>query len=339
MISWADAHRRAAVKAAELQADLGIHLDRPVDVFGAVQQLGIVLAFAPLGKVSGIYIPRRRSPGILLHSGHPRTRQRYTAGHELGHHVFEHAAEVDLDLEYQLERGEVERWPDHEKEAEAFGAWFLMPRRLIREGLAQLGIDRPRSPLDVYALALWLGTSYAATALQLSVTRLLGSQEAQIWSRIPPRTIKRRLAGELVPEDMANDVWLLDAKHNRAPVQARPGDRLVLTLDEIPSSGYAWRFTELPVGFRLVADSNDDEWVILPSGSELFEEDFAGTAHPRSLVVELDRQLGKAVQRIALVKDQPWDPGPPSADFEILVSINPRLEGIQLPEQELALTA
>ncbi|HWT92972.1 MAG TPA: ImmA/IrrE family metallo-endopeptidase [Solirubrobacteraceae bacterium] len=104
MISWGDAHARAAVAASELHADLDTDLTRPVDVFEAVKRLGLVLAFAPLGKVSGLYLHRDPTPGILLHQGHPRTRQRYTAGHELGHHVFNHAAEIDFDLELALHR-------------------------------------------------------------------------------------------------------------------------------------------------------------------------------------------------------------------------------------------
>lgn len=338
MISWADAHRRGAVKAAEFHSDLSIPLDRPVDVFDAAHRLGLILAFAPLGRVSGIYLPRRPSPGILIHSGHPRARQRYTAAHELGHHVYGHAAEVDVDLELQLQRGEVERWPDHEKEAEAFAAWFLMPRRLLREGMRQLGMDQPRSPYDVYSLALWLGTSYAATTLQLSATRLLPPGQARSWTRISPRDIKERLAGDLAPENMGNDVWWLSSRHNLEPVQTRPGDRLVLTLQEIPSSGYSWRVTELPMGFRVLADSNYDDWE--PGFAQRISDDgdIAGTSHPRFIVVGIDSQLPSSIQRLALTKDQEWNPGSPSDEFEILVVVNPPLNGIQLPEHELTLS-
>jgi Zn-dependent peptidase ImmA (M78 family) len=339
VISWADAHRRGAIRAAEVHADLNIQLDRPVDVFDAVERLGLVLAFAPLGKVSGIYLPQGRSPGILVHSGHPRARQRYTAAHELGHHAFGHAAEVDVDLELQLQRGEVERWPDHEKEAEAFAAWFLMPRRLLREGMRQLGMDQVHNPYDVYTLALWLGTSYAATILQLRATRLLSPQQAAAWSRISPRYIKQTLAGALAPTDMSNDVWWLNSRHNREPIEARPGDRLVLILDEIPSSGYSWRLTEVPTGFRVLADSNYDDWEPQLAVDAVEDDDIAGTTHPHFIVIELDPQLPKSIQRLALIKDQEWNPAAPSDDFEILVAVKPRLNGIQLSEQELALSA
>lgn len=341
MISWGDAHARAAAAASELHADLAIDLSRSVDVFDAIQRLGLVLGFAPLGNVSGLYLPRlpeQPSPGILLHSGHPRTRQRYTAGHELGHHVFDHAAEVDLDLEAGLRRDDVDRWPDHEKEAEAFGAWFLMPRRLIRRGLKDLGIDHPRDSLDVYALSLWLGTSYTATARQLAAVRIVSFDQAQTWAHVEPRAVKRALAGEMVPDDLRNDVWWLDARHNRQPVEARPGDRLVVTLEEIPSSGFSWRFVEQPTDMHVLADSYEDAWEPELSTATTEDDELAGGPHPRSLVLEIARDALQGVHRLALVKDQPWEPASVVDEFELLISVNPSLRGIQISESELTLT-
>jgi Zn-dependent peptidase ImmA (M78 family) len=341
--SWADAHARAAAAAAEVQADLGIDRTRPIDVFDAIKRLGLVLAFAPLGnKASGVYVPQMpggSSPGILLHSGHPRTRQRYTAGHELGHHVFDHATEVDLDIEQNLRRSDVDRWPDYEKEAEAFSAWFLMPRRLIRHGLRELGIGTPQDPLDVYALSLWLGTSYTATARQLGVVHIVSGDTADRWARVEPRAIKQALAGEMVPDDMRNDVWWLDARHNRHPVDARPGDRLVLTLEEIPSSGYSWRFVDRPDDVRVLADSYQDNWQPELGSAPGPDDELAGDSPPRSLVLEIAPDADRAIHRIALVKDQPWEPDSQSDEFELLLSVNPSLTGLQLPEADLALTA
>lgn len=343
MTTWADAHTRAAAMAAELHADLDIELDCPVDVFDAIKRLGLVLAFAPLGAVSGMYLPQGHSRGILLHQGHPRTRQRYTAGHELGHHAFRHAAMTDIDLEAALRREDVERWPDHEKEAEAFGAWFLMPRRLLRHGLHELGLDRPGDPFDVYALSLWLGTSYTATARQLAATRIIDRSVSDQWAKIPPARLKRALAGALVPDDLRNDVWWLHARHHRHPVDVRPGDRIVLALPENVSSGFSWRFTALPQDIRLLADSYEDEWepqlTLSPDNAQDDADELVGSTVPRAFVLEVDAEAGAAMHHLALVKDQPWDPDPASDEFELLVSINPRLHGLQLPEADLALAA
>lgn len=329
---------RAATAAAELQADLNIDLRRPVDVFDSVQRLGLVLAFAPLGSVSGLYLPGPPTPGILLHSGHPRTRQRYTAGHELGHHIFDHALEVDVDLEGALQRGDVDRWPDHEKEAEAFGGWFLMPRRLIRQGLRELGIgDKPSGPLDVYALSLWLGTSYTATARQLAAVRLVDEGDSARWSKVQPRTVKHALAGEMVPDDLHNDVWWLDARHNRQPIDARPGDRLVITLDEIPGAGFTWHVTDQPHELRLLADSYTDPWEPDLGGGLLTDGDLVGGPRPRSLAFEIDPDASLGVHRVALSKDRPWQPNATVDEFEVLLSINPPLHGIQVSEEELTI--
>lgn len=340
MTTWADAHARAAVMAGELHAELGIELESPVDVFEAIDQLGIVLAFAPLGRVSGVYVPGDGANGILLHQGHPRTRQRYTAGHELGHHAFHHAATQDIDLETALRREDVDRWPDHEKEAEAFGAWFLMPRRLVRHGLDALGIEIPRDPFDVYALSLWLGTSYTATARQLATTRIVDQATSAEWVRIAPAQLKQALAGELAPDDLRNDVWWLDARRHDYPVEARPGDRVVLTLPENATTGFSWHFTNLPADVHLLADSFEGEWepqLALEGAAGDGEGELVGGGGQRAFVLEVDPQAAAGVHEVALVKEQAWDPGPPSGRYELHVSVKPGLQGLQLPEADLVL--
>ena len=100
-------------------------------------------------------------PGILINNGLPPAAQRQTAGHELGHHRFQHGTRVDVDLEAPLDRRTV--WTDEEKQAEAFASWFLMPRKAVRTALAHLGLERPKEPEDVYQLSLLLGTPYSSS--------------------------------------------------------------------------------------------------------------------------------------------------------------------------------
>jgi hypothetical protein len=338
MTTWADAHTRGHVAASELHADLGTDLTQPVDVFGAVRRLGLVLAFAQLGPASGMYLPRKPQPGIVLHEGHPRTRQRYTAGHELGHHIFGHTPAADLDLAGALQRDAGRGWTGEEKEAEAFGAWFLMPRNVLRAGMKALDVDRPAGPLDVYALSLWLGTSYTATARQLANAKIVDTHTADRWAKVPPRDVKKLLAGRHVPDDLHNDVWWRDHGGQPAPLDARPGDRIVLTLKETPGSGFSWRIADLPPFMRLLADSFDEPWESQLGDAEAGEQ-AEGDVHSRSLVIEIDSAAGLSMEHLRLIKDQPWDPGPASEEFELLISVSPRLHGIQLPEAELALAA
>jgi len=341
MTTWGQANTSAVVKASELHADLDIDLTRPIDVFDAVKELGIVLAFAPLGNVSGVYLPGPQSPGIMLHQGHPLTRQRYSAAHELGHHAFDHALEVDLDSGIDLQRATTEGWPAHEKEAEAFAAWFLMPRKLLRSGLNHLGLERPRSAYDVYALSLWLGTSYTATARQLAVTRLAERQDADHWAAIPPRDLKKSLAGEMVPDDLRNDVWWLDARHHMQPVATRPGDRIVLTLPEIPSSGFSWSFSAVPDSAVVLADSYSDDWepnLALANVHEVSKDaDLAGALSNRAFVLGIDPQASESADPLALLKSQEWDPEAGVQEYELLISVKPPMRGVQIPESDLAI--
>jgi Zn-dependent peptidase ImmA (M78 family) len=354
MTTWADAHAKAAVMASQLHVDLGIELDRPVDVFGAVQKLGIVLAFDDLGSTSGLYLPassEQRFPGILLNSQHPRSRQRYTAGHELGHHAFEHSLEVDGELEDHLEvglkRGTLDQWPDREKEAEAFGAWFLMPRRLIREGLRRQGLSTPRHPLDVYSLSLWLGTSYAATARQLGTTRVLDAVTANKWAALPPKRLKADLNHGLQMTSYRSDVWWLDQRANGQPVDLRPGDRVVLSLPEDVSTGYTWQFSSLPDPISVVADSFVDDWEPRVAGAWAAGEELgfdsnaqqmAGGPAPRTFVLDVDSDAEPSIYHLLLDLGRDWE-AEPVGTFELLVAVTPPLRGVQLSEEQLAVAA
>lgn len=354
MTTWADAHARAAVRASQLHADLDVNLEEPIDVFAAVQQLGIVLAFSDLGNTSGLYLPasaEQRFPGILLNSQHPRSRQRYTAGHELGHHAFEHSVEVDGDVENSLElglqRGTLEGWPDHEKEAEAFGAWFLMPRRLLRVGLSRQGLKVPRHPLDVYALSLWLGTSYAATARHLGTTRLLNSGTADRWAALPPRNLKAALSEGLRMTSYRSDVWWLDEHANGQPVDLRPGDRVVLSLAEDVSTGYTWRFSALSEPIVVVADSFVDDWE--PRFTEPWAPDRPhrinaepeapiGGAVPRTFVLDVAGDADPGIYHLLLTYGREWEESP-IRTFELLIAVTAPLIGVQLSEEQLAVAA
>jgi Zn-dependent peptidase ImmA (M78 family) len=354
MITWADAHARAAVRASQLHAALDVDLEKPIDVFAAVEQLGIVLAFDNLGKTSGLYLPaskEQRFPGILLNSQHPRSRQRYTAGHELGHHAFEHSLEVDGDLEGHLElalqRGTLDRWPDREKEAEAFGAWFLMPRRLLRAGLARQGLRAPRHPLDIYALSLWLGTSYAATARQFGTTRLLDAATANRWAALPPKSLKSALSQGLQMTSYRSDVWWLDEHAHGQPVDLRAGDRVVLNLPEDVSTGYTWQFAVLPDPVQLVADSFVDAWepsfasawAPEPSvPSNVSPEPVVGGAVPRAFVLDVAADAEPGIYHLLLTYGREWEDAPIQT-FELLVAITAPLHGVQLSEERLAVAA
>lgn len=340
MTTWEQAYRSAGVLATQLHGDLDIDLERPVDVFAAIERLGIVLAFGQLERVSGVYVPSQSPntpPGILIHEGHPPARQRFTAAHELGHHMFNHGLEVDGDIDMLL-RQNLGLMPDVEKEAEAFAAWFLMPRRLLRAGIRELSLLL-RSPADAYELSLWLGTSYVATVRQLATMRLLSSSVSEAWVTVPPKSIKVGLTGGHHIDDLRNDVWRLDAASNQHPLTVRPGDRLLLQLDENISTGYTWTPTEVPDGVEIVADSFEEQWEPDEGWTPSGDDQPPGRGRRRSFLISISHHLPDSILRLALELIRPWQPARKLSEYELLIGISQRRYGVQEPEDRLRLPA
>ena len=196
-----------------------------------------------------------------MNSTHPLPRQRFTAAHELGHHFLQHGTSIDPEGE------PLSRWgsripPDHEKTAEAFAAWFLMPRDLIRLGLERLGVQLLRNEVDAYRLSTFVGCSYEATVRHLVSLQLISRAMSTNWLKTRPGAVKELLAGAARPENARNDVVVLDDRASGLRIEARPGDRLFVDLAEPSSSGYEWEL-DVPDGAAIVDEEYpfDDEIV------------------------------------------------------------------------------
>jgi Zn-dependent peptidase ImmA (M78 family) len=161
----------------------------------------------------------------MINASHPLALQRYSAGHEVGHHVFEHGAQMVREAEPQRDARELS---DQEMIAEAFAAWFLMSPEGVAQTLVSMGLTAPASPRDVYALALRLGTSYRAACVHLPSLKLVSGARSMDWSKLSLKAIKQQLSAEPPPGGWRNDIWLLSRQDSERRVVARCGDRLLL---------------------------------------------------------------------------------------------------------------
>jgi Zn-dependent peptidase ImmA (M78 family) len=289
---------------AELHDDLSVDCSQRIDVFSCIRQLGIQLMFRPLNRCAGIYVPGADgTPGILIHWGHPAALQRYSASHELGHHVFNHG--------HQFDRGEVvprstsNVWDSKEMLAEAFAAWFLMPPELVDSALSVLNISRPKSPHDAYALALRLGTSYTATCVHLNSLGLMHRDEMDACLKTRPKEIKKSLIQNHTLKDWRRDVWVITRESQERRLTVNRGDRVVIaqegkspSQDHLPfdalgvvkgkAAGSRWNdqaFFDVPTDdrggyriFELIISSGDQKDSLVqirtePSYQGLFVED------------------------------------------------------------------
>jgi Zn-dependent peptidase ImmA (M78 family) len=230
---WSDAHRIAMISAADLQEELGLNTYERIDVFDALATVGLKLIFRKLDGCAALYLPA--SPlggraGVILHVGHPLALQRYSAGHELGHHMLGHGVQADRSTEPRRDRGEPS---DEEKLAEAFAAWFLMPPDVVEQTLRRLGLRMPHHPRDAYALGLRLGTSYRATCVHLANLKLASAATAKSWSELELKSIKQELSDEPPLGGWRADIWLLTEGDLERTLVARCGDRLLLDMPDL----------------------------------------------------------------------------------------------------------
>ncbi|MGI8550060.1 MAG: ImmA/IrrE family metallo-endopeptidase [Dehalococcoidia bacterium] len=337
-MQWSEAHRVAMLAAAHAHRDLGIDTSRRIDVFAAIEKSDILLAFEPFPRLSGAYFsdPNVKA-AILINANHPLSRQRYTAAHELGHHLLSHGTSVDPATEPLFRWGGTNP-PDTEMVAEAFAAWFLMPPRLVQSCLSELGIVRPERPDEVYTLSLRLGTSYEATARHLPNLQLASGSAVDGWIRVQPRDIKTALTLGMPVGDLRYDLWPLTYRDNDRHFVVQPGDRLVVSLSEIPSSGFTWQYDEPPLGCVFVADSFErqstvDMWNRAAPENLLGEAE--GAEVRRAFEFEVSLEAPEVSSTLSFRKEQPWDPDAVSDRYAISLRIEPPRRGV--PQDKLVL--
>jgi Zn-dependent peptidase ImmA (M78 family) len=169
----------ARTAAEKLIDRLGITA-APVDVDAIAAELGLSIVREDLGsEISALLVTHDRSSVIGVHSGHSKTRRRFSIAHEIGHfvlrHQFEQGEHVHVDQgRFVSERSARASAGVDPKEIEAnhFAAALLMPTKLVREHVGQFG----RGPLlesEISQLAKDFEVSEQAMTIRLSTLSLI----------------------------------------------------------------------------------------------------------------------------------------------------------------------
>ncbi|MEV7676255.1 ImmA/IrrE family metallo-endopeptidase [Streptomyces sp. NPDC088752] len=285
-MNWAVAHRIAGIAAAQAHRDLGIDRTRYVPVHQALKRADLVGMAQPMPRLFGVYLsPADKGPAVLLNANLNIVTQRHTAAHELGHHQMRHRSAADDDLSPALRWGNGS-WPDEEKTAEAFAAWFLMPRPAVLAGLDRICQGQPTSPEHVYQLARELGTSYTGTVRQMQNLRLLGADRARQWAKISPAALRSSLTGGTsLPADA--HVHVVTAVSHLQQVHADVSDVLIVqenkaSLISLPKGLVRW--TGAGQAAEIEAVVMTDEFC----GSAVLEVSAPGLDEPMQLTVVRD---------------------------------------------------
>lgn len=143
----------------------------PVPVFQILDELGLGPRFEFLDdNISGWIERRGVGYEVTVNADHPHVRQRFTAGHELGHYIYHRDLLGNGVGDTRAYRAAGTPLPNaaitpmHERQANSFAANLLMPRRTITR-LRTQGIVDPaelaeRLEVSLHAMCIRLGVQY-----------------------------------------------------------------------------------------------------------------------------------------------------------------------------------
>lgn len=304
-----NAYREGMLAAQRQLRKIEASYEDPIDVFGEIERCPLWLLFEPLDNLFGIYMRQGPASGVNVHSGHPVALQRFTAAHELGHHLLGHAFSIDS---ADTIMGNSQSLQEHA--AQAFAAHFLMPLQLINRLLQRIGLDRAAeglTPVQAYQLSTMTGTSYRAMVGQLETLAKITHAQAAAWRKLRPVNLKAELGAGVAPRNRRAQLWKINEQQAGSTIHLYGEDEVHVALRENPSTGLTWtaRVQDGPVE---VVDS----WM----GSPITEEGsrVVGNAGPRHLRLRAG-QPGKALVNVGLARPQAPDRTYETFSVEIFV--------------------
>jgi predicted secreted protein len=229
--------RLIALDAAQRTLEeLAIDPGRRVDVFDAIDRMGLWLAFLPLKNLLGAAVPSGPG-GVMVTTERPTSVQRYTAAHELGHFVMDHNM-LALDGEEEIHGHSPQ---ERETLAQLFAGYFLMPPPLMLGVAARHSIRKgtPPTPAQAYLVSRDVGASYEAVVRQLDSLGFYGRDVTDALLRAQ-RVAKRQAAFGIQLESARADVWPVQAQDTGEPLQVLADDEILLSLPENRTTGYRW---------------------------------------------------------------------------------------------------
>lgn len=152
----------------------------PIDVERIASRLNLPIIYANLGNgVSGLLVSNGSHAHVCVQETDSHNRQRFTIAHEIGHHHLQHQFEAGEHVHVDMGHYISQRGPrasdgvdPKEIEANQFAACLLMPSKLLRNEVANLGV---RALLDhhVSYLAEKFEVSEQAMTIRLTTLGLL----------------------------------------------------------------------------------------------------------------------------------------------------------------------
>ena len=202
-------------EASRVRTQNGLRLSDTICPYDLALKCGLTVQFIAAPTLEGMYEAQRRA--IMIGSERPAGRRRFTAGHELGHHIFNHGTSLD-----QLRGSHTDAATPEEFLADCFSASLIMPKTAIDAAINRRGWSRRQfSAQMIWVLAQDLGVGYETllTHLNLVLRYLSGAATTQLEKKKPID-----LRDEFAGFDVKFDAYPVDEFWGTRPVDLEVGD-------------------------------------------------------------------------------------------------------------------
>jgi Zn-dependent peptidase ImmA (M78 family) len=158
----------------------------------AEHHLGVDVAIWPVGEaVNGLCVHGQGIAMLLVNSSCSAGRERFSAAHELAHHLLEDPREILIETDiYDVSI-------PTESRANAFAAAFLLPR----DGILEFVGERPVDASVLGELLRLFRVSYRALVWRLFFLRILKRDEVDRWLNVSANAVLRA-AGDSNPGEL-----------------------------------------------------------------------------------------------------------------------------------------
>lgn len=246
---------RAVQDASNLASQHPVGSRSSFDLIGLVEELGLPVVFRPLDGLHGAAVTVGDKTGVLVHSGLPRRRQRFTLAHELGHIRLGHQTQFDQNVGANHRAADRSGRPNIETAADTFASELLSPLHLVQQNANRQGWnpDDLREPEVIYQLSLRLGMSFKATCWTLLDHDVLSWEMANDYANRAGivKEVKRSIVTEADLPHSHADVWVLSQGDTGVHLEAGEDDLFVIRLEEKSASGYLWEVADEAPGVRV----------------------------------------------------------------------------------------
>ena len=213
---------QAVKEASRLRLKYKISPTAGLCPFDLGRSLGISMRLLPIKNLEGMY-SAHPNPAIIIGSERPHARMRYTCGHELGHHIFNHGFKVDSLNEDNSNYSD----KDEEYIAQRFSSALLMPKVAVNATFFKREWKISNlEPEQFFIVAQELGVGYQTLITNLEInTNQISSSEAKLMLKERLPDIRNSIANFPV----TSDVFHLSNQCARPKLDIEVGDIIILS--------------------------------------------------------------------------------------------------------------